>query len=533
MLISLRIQDFVLIDHTTTAFRPGLNVMTGETGSGKSAVIDALNQVLGARADSSLIRNGQEKAIVEALFDISNLPSIPPLLESMGFSVDPTHLHIKREIAKDGKGRIWINREPAPLASIKTLAPLLMEFVGQRANKDLFEAENHLEILDAIGGLVPFKEAFKDVHSRHLKKERELKELLLQKSDLAKNKTKVAEDLKEIESVSPIKEEEETLFEEYSLLSNVEELREGLLAIVNSLSGEGVLHGLSVVKKKTEEFLKIDESLHDPLSMTKEAIANMKEVERFIESKLSNLEANPERLSYLDDRLKRLSRLKKLFGPTMDDVIAKWAELQRASSTFENEDERENQLREEIRLLKNQADLFSQDLRKKRKLFSQEFASKVTSILKTLNMPNALFTVSFQEKATSEKGNDLVEFFLSPNLGENAVSVSKSVSGGELSRVLLAIKLQEQENKATIIFDEIDANIGGNTAVLVGEKLKELSFRKQVILITHFPQVARFACHHIKISKKETEGRTFTEIESLDKSAQEHELLRMSGGDFF
>ena len=529
MLLSLKIQDFVLIDQTTIVFKPGLNVITGETGSGKSAVIDALNQVLGARSNSDLIRNGQERATIEALFDITNLPSIPPLLESMGFSVDETLLHIKREIAQGGKGRIWINRESAPLSSIKTLAPALMEFVSQRANKDLIEWENHLEILDTIGGLIPLRDTFKRVHLEQLKQERELRELLENLAVYAKRKESIAENLKEIESVSPKEGEEEALFEEYSLLCNVEELKEGLLSLLNTLNGEGILQGLSLVRKKTEEFLKFDGSLKDTLQMTLEAIANMKEVEYSIESKLSNLEANPERLHFLDDRLKAFARLKKLYGKTMNDVIVKWEELKQESEKFE--DEREEQLREKIETLKGQADHLSQELSTKRKNFSLGFSRKVTRVIKTLNMKNALFTVAFEEKQRGEKGKDQVEFFLSPNLGENPVQVS-NVSGGELSRVLLAIKLQEEGNLSSIVFDEIDANIGGNTAVMVGEKLKELSSKKQVILITHFPQVAKFACHHLKISKKETDGRTYTEVEALDKEGLHSELLRMQGGLF-
>lgn len=532
MIISLEIHDFVLIDKSTTHFTAGLNVLTGETGSGKSAVIDSLTLVLGARADTSLIRNGQEKAHVSAMFDVSAIPAIPSLLESMGFSVDLEQLHIKREITKDGKSRIWINREMAPLSSLKALSPYLMEFVGQRANRELMEAENHLDVLDTIGGLTSLREQFKGAHLQHLKKERELQNLIQNREASVRRKEKLSLELKEIEEIQPQPGEEEALFEEYCLLANVEELKEGLLSISNILNGEGVLQALSLVRKKTEDFLKIDQSLQDCLDMTKEAIADMKEVERFIDSRLSSLEASPERLSFLDDRLKSFNRLKKLYGGSMDAVIAKWEELKQESMNLENEDEQGEALRKEIAHFKVEADALAKELKDKRSTFSESFSRKVTSVLKTLNMKNAVFTVSLTKKARTEKGDDFVEFFLTPNLGENPVSVSKSASGGELSRVLLAIKLQE-EHLSSIVFDEIDANIGGNTAVLVGEKLKELSLKKQVILITHFPQVARFACRHIKISKKETGGRTFTEIETLEESGREEELLRMLGGSNF
>jgi len=520
MILSLAIKDFVLIDEALSHFTKGLNVLTGETGSGKSAVIDALSQILGARGDVSLIRKGQEKAIIEALFDISELPAVSKLLENMGFSVDPLHLHIKREIREDGKGRIWINRETAPLNALKALSPHLIEFVSQRANRDLIDSENHVEIFDTIAGLIPLREQFKEAHLSQLKKERELKLFRENREEFLKKQERIREDLQEIESVSPKSGEEEALFEEYSLLANVDELKNALTSILN----ESSLEAISFVKKKLEEFLKVDASLQEALAMTIEAFANMKEVERSLDLKLSSLEENPERLIFLEGRLKAYARLKRLFG---DDVMAKWEELKELQN-FGGEDG-EEQLTQEISALKETADHLAKNLSEKRAAASFDFNARVTRILHTLNMPSAEFTVNIQKKSRSEIGDDLIEFFLAPNLGENPVSVSDSASGGELSRVLLAIKLMEEKSHASIIFDEIDANIGGNTAVMVGEKLKLLSLRKQVILITHFPQVARFACHHIKISKKEREGRTYTEIEHLDETARESELLRMLG----
>lgn len=531
MLLSLQIHNFVLIDKASIEFKPGLNIITGETGSGKSAVIDALNLVLGRRADTDMIRKGQEKATVEAIFDTSRLFEVNQVLENMGLNPDSDQVHIKRDIARDGKGRIWINRELVPLTALKTLASHLMEFVGQKASSCLTEPENHLDILDKIANLYPDRKAFKEAHLLQLKKEKQLQRLIINREEAAKNWLKQTDDLKEIELISPQEGEEETLFEEYARLSRSEELKEGLLSISLALGGEEILQSLTNVKKKLEEFVQIDGTLQESLNMTQEAIANMKEVERFVDRKLSHLDENPERLSYLDLRLKSLNRLKKLYGPSMKDVFSKWDRLLTESKNYENTEESEEELKEEIRSLIIKADTLSKNLTAKRVEASAFLSLKVTSLLRTLNMPSALFTVSFKEKTRSETGDDLIDFELLPNLGENPVSVSLAASGGELSRVLLALKLIE-ETPSPIVFDEIDANIGGNTAVMVGEKLKSLSLKKQVILITHFQQVARFACHHIKISKKESLGRTFTSIEPIEAIEREKELARMLGSSY-
>lgn len=531
MLLSLTIRDFVLIDKAEISFTKGLNILTGETGSGKSAIMEALSLILGAKADAALVRKGEEKASVEALFDLTYLDGAAAMLSTMGIDCEDSSLHIKREIGKEGKGRIWINRETATLAALKSLSPMLMEFVGQRAAKDLFDVSNHLLILDSIGAITPLRAAFQDSFHALTEKKAELKQFT-DSMDLARTLyEKKAADLKEIETVSPLEGEDDALFEEYSTLSNVEELKENLQGILNILiNDEGsVLGGLNAVRKKTEEYLKIDQKLKDPLEMTKEALANMKEVERVLSLRLSDLEINPERLYFLSERLKAVERLKKLYGPQLSDVLIRWKELKKELSSCFDADEKMEILEQEIRSLTAHTDQLAKKLSQARQQYAEAFANKVTAALRTLNMPSANFSVEIQPKSRSASGDDLIEFYLAPNLGENPVSVSKAASGGELSRVLLAIKLVESSTDTSIVFDEIDANIGGSTSAVIGKQLKELGERKQILLITHFPQLARFACRHLKISKKEEKGRTYTHIEALETSAREEELARMMG----
>ncbi|CRX39436.1 DNA repair protein RecN [Estrella lausannensis] len=531
MLLSLTIRDFVLIDKAEIAFTKGLNILTGETGSGKSAIMEALSLILGAKADAALVRKGQEKASIEALFELSPLDGAAALLNSMGIDSDDSVLHIKREISKEGKSRIWINREVATLASLKSLSPLLMEFVGQRAAKELFDVGNHLIILDSIGDLTPLRVTFQESFHALTEKRAELRQFT-DSIDLARALfDKKAADLKEIEAVSPLEGEDDALFEEYSTLSNVEELKENLQGILDILINDesGVLSGLNAVRKKTEEYLRIDQKLKDPLEMTKEALANMKEVERTLSLRLSDLEINPERLYFLSERLKAIERLKKLYGPRLEDVLRRWKELKEELSSSFDADERIESLEQEIRSLTAHTDRLAQELSLARQNFAKIFAKKVTAAIRTLNMPSANFSVEMNIKPRSASGDDLIEFYLAPNLGENPVSVSKAASGGELSRVLLAIKLVESSTNTSIVFDEIDANIGGSTSAVIGKQLKELGERKQILLITHFPQLARFACRHLKISKKEEKGRTYTHIEALEADTREGELARMMG----
>lgn len=533
MLISLTIRDFVLIDKAEISFSKGLNILTGETGSGKSAIMEALSLILGAKADAALVRKGEDKASIEALFDSSRLKGGAEALQNMGIDSEDGLLHIKRELSKDGKSRIWINGSPATLALLKTLSPLLMEFVGQKAAKDLFDLGNHLAILDSIGATEPIKDDFQTSFHALCEKQAEL-QLLLKSLDEERGRfEKKTDDLREIEAVAPLKGEDDALFEEYSMLSNVEELKESLQHIVDILMSDegGLLPSLSTVRKKMEEYLKKDASLRDSLLMTNEALANMKEVERAVSLKLSDLEINPDRLLILSERLKAIERLKKRFGPGLDDVLERWDALKNELSSFGSADEKIAALEKEITELKEATDAKAKLLSEKRASFAKLFSCKVTDVIRTLNMPSAVFSVQIVKKARSASGDDLVEFFLAPNLGENPVSVSKAASGGELSRVLLAIKLVESASQASIVLDEIDANIGGSTSAVIGKKLKELGKKKQILLITHFPQLARFACLHLKISKKEENGRTFTVVEELEDLHREKELSRMMGSE--
>ena len=534
MLKSLKINNIILVESANIDFCDGLNILTGETGAGKSAIMHALKLVVGERADASLIRRGEDKFIVEALFENIS-PELMELLSEGGIEHDSdSDLIIKRELSSSAKSKIFINNQAAQLTFLKKVGEKIATFISQRASQKLYSYGYQLEVLDQFGGHFELLSQYKISYRQYQEIEAKL-ELLNSQSELKiSNLAKFNAELTEIDEAQIKEGEDEELFREYSKLANADEIAQKTGDILGSLSGDrgSIIELLVVEKQKLQRVIDLDSSLQDVYNSLTGALIEIQECSRSLEIYQSKLSVNEAYLHQVNDRLTMLTRLKKKYGSCVDELLE-------YRSNLVSKIEQLNRLEDEIMELK---DLLSEtekslgeiaaQLTKARLDAAKNFSAQITQNLKQLNMADAFLEIAVLPVKRGVSGADKVVFYLSPNVGERQVELKEGASGGEVSRVLLAIQavLASKEFPHTLVFDEIDANIGGTTAASIAEKLAEISQIHQVLCITHFTQVAVKADLHLKVSKQERFGRTYSIIENLDKNGQASELSRMLGG---
>ncbi|WP_068468091.1 DNA repair protein RecN [Candidatus Protochlamydia phocaeensis] len=533
MLKHLRIQNIILVEKADISFNSGLNILTGETGSGKSAIMHGLSLAIGERMDSSLVRKGCEKGIVEAIFDIDHL-HVNALLAESGIDHDPgQELIIRREIPLSGKGRIFINHQPVQASLLRKLGQSLVQIVGQHANQSLLSIDYHRDVLDLYGELGSLLQAYQDSFEKENDLRRRIEELTRQEAQRLREIDVCQRELEELDEAHIKLGEDEELFAEYTLLFNAEELAEKIHEVSQALAGErqAILATLNRQKQTVESLVKFDSSLQETVQAFQNALIELQEVSHTLRCYQGHIHHDPERLEWVNDRLTLLNRLKRKYGSTLEDILAYQARTKQKLQQLENADIEIEKLQDALKDIEQRTNQFAQDISAKRRHFAVKLEQDLTAQLHALNMSKAEFKVVVTEQKRTVHGDDRIEFFLRPNVGEHEIALKEGASGGEISRVLLALQtlLAGKEQTPTLIFDEVDANIGGETATIVGDKLKNISRQHQVICITHFPQVASQAHHHLQISKIEKEGRTITLIQELDEHARKQELARMAG----
>ncbi len=534
MIVKLLIENLVLVERAEMNFSKGFNVLTGETGAGKSAVMAALSFLMGKRQDVQLIRKGAEKGVVEGHFEAPL--SVANYLKERGISHDPGDaLVIKRELKIDGKGAIFINQQRVQGHVLKELGGLLITQVGQLAIMTLFDPENQLKLLDLFGEIdsqnykkVYLEEKKLEDEVAYLKKENFSKDLALSSLDL---------DIEEIESAHLKEGEEEELFQEYTRLNQSEQLAslvQEWLALFSE-EGGGLERELKRAKRGIDQLFSMDESLKGAAESVKTALLELQEVVNTLSHYESRLEFSPKRLNEIDEKLSLIARLKRKWGKNTEEILSSLDALKTKRKKLLFLEDELISLEEKLSSLRGIRQLLSRELTEKRREGALKLTQLMTNELKKLNMPGAHFSVEVKQSRGSCTGEDFVEFTLSANLGEKALPLRQAASGGEISRVMLAFYalLAEKEETPILIFDEIDANIGGETAQIIGEKLKEIGKNHQVLCITHFPQTAKSAITHFRIRKVEEFGRTLTKIELLSKEMRRDELKRMVGGEVF
>jgi len=535
MIKELRLNNIILIESAHIPFGMGFNVLSGESGSGKSAIINALNLIAGDRCDQGILRRGSEKAVVEAIFELNNSEILSTLLNDSGIDHEPNgELFIRRELSISGKSRAFINNQLAQLSLLRQVSALLFDIIGQHANQKLLSLDYHREAIDLFGNLQPHVNEFAKSWNEESRIRQTLEGLVQSESLRLRDLETCRIEIEELETANLKEGEEEELFEEYSRLSNADELMQKVGHLTQVLNGEknGVLGQLNRCRQTFESLAELAPTLKETVSSYNTVLIELDEIGHTLNKFESRIEHNPERAETLNTRLSLITRLKRKYAPSIEEINAYLAESHKKLYHLENADIQIAELQKELEILAQKNHAWANTLTNHRKNAAIKFQKEIVEHLQALNMPKVEFFADITPHKRSRSGDDKVEFFLIPNVGEHRVSVRECASGGELSRTMLAIQavLTGKENIPTIVFDEIDANIGGETASVVGEKMAEIGQEHQVLCITHFPQVAKHADHHLRISKHEIDGRTLTIVDSLNEITRQHELLRMHGG---
>lgn len=533
MLKHLRIQNVILVEEASIAFTKGLNILSGETGSGKSAIMHGLSLAIGERMDSSIIRKGSEKGVVEAVFEIDH-PELLLLLKEGGIEHDEgQELIVRRELSLSGKGRIFINNQAAQLTYLRKIGQYLAQIVSQRANQSLYSIDYHRQIVDLFGDLLPLLHLFQQSHQQETLLRAKLDDLVKRESQRLREIDLCKTESEEIEEAQLKEGEDEELFAEYTFLINAEELSNQIHEITQSLSGErqAIIATLNRHKLQLEDLVKFDIKLQEVAQSFQSSMAELEEVAYSLRNYQSRLHYDANRLNEVNERLSLLNRLKRKYGSTVEEVLNYLNHTKQKLVQLENADLEIELLKQQLNDVSQATNRLAKELSEKRMETAAILQEGLTRELHALNMSKASFEIQLTPQKRSLDGDDRIEFFLYPNVGENRIALKDGASGGETSRVLLALRkiLAIKERPSSLIFDEVDSNIGGETAAIIGEKLREISLQHQVICITHFPQVAHCAHYHLQISKEERDGRTVTLIQELNAKSREKELARMAG----
>jgi len=533
MLTDLHIKNFAIIDNLHVAFREGLNVLTGETGAGKSIIIDAVNLVLGGRASADLIRTGEEEATVEALFDFSRRPEILAGLAESGVECDG-ELLVKRVVSRTGRNRVFVG---GGLSTINVLADLAGRFIniyGQHESQTLLKPENHLILLDGFAALTPLREEFAAIHDGYRQALNSIKKLDEGEREAARRIDLLSFQSEEIGSAGLLPGEEEELARERELLAHGEKLLTNSQGAFDALYGgdDSILGHLRQVLGGVGEIRNIDGKLADVDETLNGAYLQLEDAALALRDYASRVETDPRRLQAIDDRLDMIFRLKKKYAPAVAEIIAFKEEVDRELAGLMNRIESRGELEQRLRELEERMSTRGKELSQRRAGSAKTLKAAMEKELKDLAMNNALFEVTLARlEEPRASGMERVEFLFSPNPGEAPKPLARIASGGELSRLMLALKQVHPESDVpTLVFDEVDTGIGGATSALVGEKLKRVAGGQQVLCITHLPQVAAFADHHFRVEKIVDGGRTRTCVNHLAGNERVKEMARMLGG---
>jgi DNA repair protein RecN (Recombination protein N) len=537
MLRTLRVSDLAIIDEIELVFEPGFNVLTGETGAGKSILLHALDVALGGRPDADLVRGGAEEAVVEALF--TGVPASGwESLEAAGIKRgDGDELVIRRVIAAGGRSRAYANGALANLALLRELAPHLVRVYGQDEHQALRRVEGHREMLDAMGGLGSTVEEMR----RRFQRVTAAKQVLEERRGAQQASVERAEllrfQLEELTSANLQVGEDDALTAERMRLQHAEKLctlvnaAEASVYSGDSAAVESIGRALTIIR----EAERVDEQLSGPRVLLESALAELEEASGALSRYARTLRPDPNRLDAIDDRLAELSRLKRKYGGTLEALVAKRDELSRDLAAVEGGDEGMRTLVAEFEAAEKDAVTWAKRLAVERRKVAHTLERSVATELHALALEGARLQVRFAEadgRPLSATGWDDVEFYLAANPGEELRPLARVASGGELSRIMLALKTltAAEEKSAALIFDEVDAGVGGAVAEVIGRKLRQLGARRQVLSVTHLPVIAAFADHHIGVAKHSQAGRTVSSARPLSSTERVVELARMLGG---
>jgi len=549
MLRELSIRNFAIIDDLNIRFSDGLTVLSGETGAGKSIIINAVNLLLGRSATARMVRTGAETAELEALFEIAPKSRVAQLMTEQGY--DPSEgLLIRRIISKNERHRIYINGRLSTIQILDSVTENLASISGQHVHQGLLKEEQHLIILDQFAGLVPMRNELAGLYNEIVPLVKKLKELNSVKDRRTEQIEYLTYQKKEIIDAAIKSGEDASLEQDRTRLKNRETLFEAVNGSIEELySAQGsVTERLGIVRKNLNKASRLDPELSTKEASVAEAVYSIEETANSLRAYLAKIETDEKVLEAVEARIDVLNKLKRKYGGSLQAVFEQLDAIRMELSGIENLSETIDETQKKLGLLHKGLAACARELSGRRRESAKDFALKVAKELSTLKMPRTKFEVSLQTQPASdsadlffttagsiinETGIDRALFLIAPNVGETLKPLSGIASGGELSRVILALKalLAGTESVETIVFDEVDAGIGGGVAEVVGRKMASLARHHQIICITHLPQIAKFGDHHLRISKHVSGGRTRTTITPLAENERVEEIARMLGGE--
>ncbi len=533
MISTLYIENIAVIEKCSIDFNLGLNVLTGETGAGKSIIIDAINAIMGQRTSKDIIRTGAASAFVSARFDDVN-SAVKAKLNDLGFEDDEGSLVVQRTLNAAGKNNCKINGKPATLAMLRELSVNLINIHGQHESYELFSPETHIDYIDSFGGCEKLLEDYKNKFSEYKILQKKLNEANTDESERLREIDLLTFQTNELYDADVQPGEEEQLNSERGTLMNFEKIQSLLSKARNALSGDegGGTEAVDIASSALRTVAEYNPEYENLSAGLTDIYYNLLDYSEQIADCIDNLESNPQRLEEIEERLDLINRLCRKYDCSADELQTLAENMRRRLDELVNYDKSRDELISACANAEKLAEDAAQRLSEQRKSAAKNFAEKVKEEMRFLNMPNVELVPGFEKAELGAKGFDKVELLISANPGEAPRPVAKIASGGELSRMMLAIKtvLASTDAVDTLIFDEVDTGISGSAAEKVGLKLKEVSSSRQVLCVTHQAQIAALADSHFLISKQFEQGRTFTDVTLLDRSGRINELARIIGG---
>lgn len=541
MIVELNINNFAIIDSLKINFTKGFNVITGETGAGKSIIVEGIGMILGSRASKDLVKSGRNKAILEALFYLENPDKINRKLDDFGIDRDgDNYLLISREIYSNGRSVSRVNGRTITLTMLNQITSTLVDVHGQHEHQSLLNINNHIKLIDSFGDEM-LKNLLVQVENRYeelVEEKKRIEDLSIDALERDREIDLLKYQLEEIDNANLIDLDEEAITKEYLKMSNIKNIGYKLAEISNILDNDvygsvSLLDGINKCIISLTDIMEFDDKIKEYTKTMEDIGFELQDLSRNIRNYLENIFLDEERLEFLEERLDTINGLKKKYGNTIEDILKYRENIHNRLEILLNNEKEIEKSNKKIQAIEKELFDCCTKLTNIRKSISKDIEILMTKELHELNMLEAVFKIDFERlDYFSPNGWDRVEFLISTNKGEPLKPLSKIVSGGEMSRIMLAFKtiLADYDSIPCVIFDEIDSGISGRTAQIVGEKIKKISFKHQVICVSHLPQIAALADTHFVIEKDFVDNSTITKVRKLDNEERIEELSRLLGG---
>jgi DNA repair protein RecN (Recombination protein N) len=548
MLVELKIKNFVIIDDLTLSFGKGLNILSGETGAGKSILIDALSGILGEKMTTDVIRTGFEKATLEGVFDISNMPHLKRKIEESGIDCEDDTLILRRELFSNGKGRSFVSAMQVPGAKLKEISEYLVDIHGQNEHQNIVKVSKHREILDSFADLDDDVDKMRSIHSRLQSIKEKIESFSIDEREKARRIEFNGFAVREIDAAGLTDGEEDELKNESHLLANAEKLFREINRSSELMNGDGgVIQRLKTIDQNLGRVYEYDPEIVNIGETVRNTLYQLEDASKFLRDYEKNINYSPGRINHVEERLALIAGLKKKYGPTIEEIKAYAEKARREIEAISSSEEQLDALKDEYSKVLLEAKKLAFAISDRRLSSAKKLESQVMKELSDMGMPGTVFRVSIVREVNPDgeivsenkkymlypHGLDRIEFLLSANSGEDLRQLRKVASGGEMSRIMLALKnvLLSKDIVETLIFDEVDAGIGGKVAEIVGRKLRLLAKNRQVMVVTHLPQIAAMSDSHFTVQKTRAADRTTTTVKQLARKDKIREVARMLAGE--